>query len=107
MENNFNQEVPDQNNVKKSSMFQYMSNPKAFTLRKWFHELLKIDYRPYESTIERVSASLITDNDLNEFGRLIGQVYETGYRKAVEDYRKQFEDMGLNVSITTAEEKSK
>jgi hypothetical protein len=76
-----------------------MSNPRAFTLRKWFYELLKINYASHDTIIERVSSSLVTERDIEDFGKLIGQVYETGYRKAVDDYRKQIEDMGLKVSV--------
>lgn len=76
-----------------------MSNPKAFTLKKWFYDLLKIDYVTHDQTIERVATSLATDKDLQDFGKLIGQVYETGYRKAIEDYRKQIEDLGLSIKI--------
>lgn len=80
-----------------------MANPKAFTLKKWFYELLKLNYSAHDPIIERVSSSLVTDRDLEDFGKLIGQVYETGYRKAVDDYRKQFEDMGLKIQIVTPE----
>jgi len=86
-----------------NSIFRYMSNPKAFTLRKWFYELLKINYASHDSIIERISSSLVTEKDLDDFGKLIGQVYETGYKKAVEDYRKQVEQMGLKVSIVNPE----
>lgn len=88
-----------------------MSNPRAFTLRKWFYELLKIDYVAHDTIIERISSALVTERDVEDFGKLIGQVYEKGYRKAVDDYRKQVEDMGLKVSIvappSTPENKSK
>lgn len=82
-----------------NNLIRYMSNPRAFTLRKWFYDLLKVNYVAYDNIIERVSTSLITERDLEEFGKLVGQVYETGYKKAVEDYRKQMEDMGLKVHV--------
>lgn len=87
-----------QNNVMK-----YMSNPKAFTLRKWFYDLLKINYSIHDQIIERVSTSLTTEKDLEDFGKLIGQVYENGYRKAVEDYREQIEKTGLKVQLIDPE----
>jgi hypothetical protein len=62
-----------------NNLIRYMSNPRAFTLRKWFYELLKINYASHDTIIERVSSSLVTERDLEDFGKLIGQVYETGY----------------------------
>jgi hypothetical protein len=81
------------------NLIKYMSNPRAFTLRKWFYDLLKINYIAHDNIIERVSSALVTEKDLEEFGKLIGQVFETGYKKAVDDYRKQMEEMGLKVHI--------
>lgn len=76
-----------------------MANPRAFTLKKWFVELLGSDYAPHDTIIERVSGSLQTEKDVEDFGKLIGQVYEKAYRKAVEDYKVEVERLGLKVSI--------
>ncbi len=76
-----------------------MSNPKAFTLKKWFYDLLKINYASHDTIIERISTSLTTDKDLEDFGKLIGQVYDSAYRKAVDDYREQVEKLGLKITI--------
>lgn len=80
-----------------------MANPKAFTIKKWFYELLKLNYASHDQIIERVSSTLVTEKDLEDFSKLVGQIYEAGYRKAVDDYRKQFEDMGLKVQIVAPE----
>lgn len=82
-----------------AEFLKYMSNPKVFTLKKWFCDMLKINYTPHDTIIERVSCSLTTEKDLEDFGKLIGQVYETGYRKAVEDYKDQIEKLGLKIEI--------
>lgn len=82
-----------------SSLVRYMSNPRAFTLRKWFYDLLKVAYIHHDPIIERVSTALTTEKDLEDFGKLIGQVYEIGYKKAVDDYRAQIEAMGLKIHI--------
>lgn len=92
-------------NVKKSSLVNYMSNPKSFTLKKWFIEILKEDYIKHDNIIERVSTSLTTENDLKEFGDLITGVYEKAYRKAVEDYKVQAEQLGLKVSVVAETKK--
>lgn len=78
-----------------------MSNPKAFTLKKWFSDLLRMDVATHDTIIERVATSLTTEKDLEDFGKLVSQVYELGYRKAVDDYREQVEKLGLKVNIIT------
>ena len=82
-----------------SSYMRYMSNPKGFTLKKWFAEILKEKYPPHESIIERVGTSLVTEKDLQDLGKLITEVYEVAYMKAINDYREQFEKMGVKINI--------
>lgn len=76
-----------------------MSNPRAFTLKKWFIELLQEDYPPFDTIIERIATSLTTDQDLKEFGQLITQVYEKAYRKSVDDYRSEIEKLGVKINV--------
>ena len=78
-----------------------MSNPKAFTLKKWFVELLEHKYPPHDDIIERVAVSLTTENDLKQFGDLITAVFERGYRKAIDDYKGQVEKLGLKITVGT------
>lgn len=86
-----------------NNMMKYMANPKAFTIRKWLYDLLKLQYSAHDEIVERVSTSLSTDRDLTDFGNLMSQVYEAGYRKAVDDYRSQIEGMGLKIHIVQPE----
>lgn len=78
---------------------KYMSNPKGYTLKKWFSELLKDKYPPHDAVVERVGTSLVTDKDLKDFGKVMTDVYEAGYMKAINDYKEQFEKMGLKINI--------
>jgi predicted site-specific integrase-resolvase len=84
-----------------SNFVRYMTNPRAFTLRKWFYDLLKLKYAEHDQIIERVASSLVTEKDIQDFSKLIGQVFEEGFRRAVEQYREQLEQMGLKISIVT------
>ncbi len=82
-----------------SDMMKYMANPKSFTLKKWFAELLKERYQKHDSIIERVATSLVTDTDLQDFGKLVTEVYESAYRKAVNDYQVELDKIGVKVAI--------
>lgn len=90
-----------ENNAQNSNFFKYMMNPRAFTLKKWFHDLLGESYAPHDTAIERVATALTTDRDVEDFGKLMTQVFEKGYRKAVEDYRKEAERLGLTVTVVS------
>ena len=85
----------------KSNFVKYMSNPRCFTLKKWFLDLLKTDCTQHIEIIERVSTSLLTDSDVEKFGKLMMNVYENAYKKAVEDYKVEFEKMGVKISISS------
>jgi hypothetical protein len=91
--------MPENN---QNNFMRYMANPKAFTIKKWLYELLQLNYAAHDQIVERVSSTLVTDRDLEDFSKLVGQIFEAGYKKAVDDYRKQFEDMGLKVQIITS-----
>ena len=77
-----------------------MANPRCYTLKKWFSELLKNeDYPQHDEIIERVATALLTDRDVDRFGKLVMNVYETAYKKAVDDYKEEFEKMGVKITI--------
>lgn len=83
----------------KSQFIRYMSNPRAFTLRKWLFEILKGNYPAHDGIVERLGTAIATQKDLDDFGKLIGQIYETAYRRAIDDYKHQVEELGLKVNI--------
>lgn len=82
-----------------NQMMQYMSNPKAYTLKRWLSQILQQRMAEHENTIERVSISLVTQDDLLAFGKLATALFEVGYLKAVTDYRGQLEKLGVKISI--------
>ena len=82
-----------------SNFIKYMSNPKAFTLKKWFYDMLGMDYASHDAIIERVAVALTTDKDLTDFGKLISQVFEMGFKRAIDEYSKEAEKIGLKVTI--------
>lgn len=84
----------------KTEYSKYISNPRLYTLKKWFCDLLGLDYSAHDTIIERISGSLTAQKDVEDFGKLIGRIYENGYRKAIEDCREQLEKAGLKVEIT-------
>ena len=70
-----------------SQKLQAMTNQQASVVRKYLYEILKERYPRNENIIDRLAACIVTARDLQEFGKLINEIYEVGYLKAVGDYR--------------------
>jgi len=90
----------EKNEKSNGNMAEYMQNPKGFAIRKWLADLLGNDYTAHDQLVERISASLVTQKDLEDFGKLIGCVYSAGFMKAFNDYKGQLEKLGLNINLT-------
>jgi len=90
-----------------SNFAKYASNPKAFTIRKWLLELMESRYTPFENLVERVGASLVTDQDLKEFGQLVASIYECGYLRAMNQCKNQLDELGIKVKVVPANQSLK
>ena len=80
---------------------QSMGSINAMAVRKYLSEILKDRYVKNQDIVERIVSVVITQRDLQEFGRLIADIYEVGFLKAVDDYRHVLGDMGREVKITS------
>jgi predicted dinucleotide-utilizing enzyme len=89
----------------KNNFMNYMANPRAFTLKQWLFQLLHEHYPKHEDIADRVSTVLATQKDLEEFGAMLSQVFECGYRKAVADYAEEAAKKGLTVKVVSPHEK--
>jgi len=63
-------------------------------------QFLKSRYENNADIIERIGYSLKTERDFKEFMNLAVALYESGFIKAVEDYRQHFEKQGIKIEIT-------
>jgi len=82
-----------------NNYFQFMTNPKTFAIKKYMFEILHQKYPEHEQIVERMANSIMTEKDFTDFNKLVAAIYETGYLKAVNDYRDQLAKMGLKVSV--------
>ena len=81
------------------SWMDYFSNPRGHLLKKTMFEILQERYMHNEPIIDRLGVSLLTEGDLNAFLKLVTDVYETAYIKAVDDQREQLAKVGLSAKI--------
>ena len=81
-------------------MSLFASNPRTIVLKKTMFELLQERYSKYDSLLERVSQHMI-DADVKDFVKLISDVYEISYTKAVNDHREGLAKIGLTARIVS------
>jgi hypothetical protein len=79
----------------------YMSNPRGHYLKKTMFEVLQERYAQNEQIIERMGVTLLTENDLTAFMKMVGDIYEMAYLKAVNDHREQLQKAGLVARIVS------
>jgi dsRNA-specific ribonuclease len=85
---------------KEANWLEYLQNPKGLILKKFMAQVLIQKYSSYDDLLTRVGVSLITEKDLNLFAKMVNDIYELGYIKAVGDYKEQLTKLGVQVNIT-------
>lgn len=78
----------------------FMVNPRGHQLKKVMFEFLKERFAVNEQIVERIGSSLMTDADLKSFLKMVTDVYEIAYLKAVNDHREQLQKLGITARIT-------
>lgn len=79
--------------------FDLMANPKSFYVKKYMAQFLGHKYPKHEQILERVCSVIVTDHDYEAFGKMITDIYEAAYLKAVRDHGEQLEKLGFKVSV--------
>ena len=77
----------------------YFSNARGNYIQKCIFEILKDRYSKHQNISERISVSLLTENDTKEFLSLLIDTYEIGYLKAVDDHKQQLEKLGFFIFL--------
>lgn len=85
--------------------FGGMVNPQIQFVKKYVYEILKDDYFKHEGIVERVAGSLTTEKDLEAFGKLIANLYESGYMESLKQQKDILAKAGVQVAIRPAEQK--
>lgn len=81
-----------------------LSNPQGQLVRKFLRDVLGDRLGNHLDIVERLSKSLATRGDLEAFGKLILEVYETGYMKSLNEYQSTFNKMGYKINIKPQEQ---
>ncbi len=78
---------------------QYLQNPRSHQIKKFLFGLLQGRYARSEQLIERLSHHMVTDADVEQFGKMVSDIYETAYMKAVEDHKAALAKHGLKATV--------
>lgn len=62
-------------------------------------ELLRDKLPEHEHTIERIATALITDRDMQDFAKMIQDVYRYSYLKGGIEIKNQVEAAGIKVDF--------
>lgn len=81
-----------------------ISNPYKTAILQYAQQLMKERYANYHDTILRASSTFVTQQEALKFAKMLVEIFEAGYLKAVEDYKKQVEAHGLQIKIKAEEE---
>jgi len=83
-----------------NQLFNYLSNRNVYASKKYLYEIIQERYtEKHDKLMERICHNLITEDDLTDFGKLLVDVYESGYFRAVEDHKDALENMGLKATV--------
>lgn len=81
-------------------MFPFMlQNLHSSAIKKYLFEILRDRYVKNEKFIDRLASTITTNEDYESLGALVADVFETGFMKAVNEYKDQLAKVGLKVNI--------
>lgn len=69
-------------------------------IAKYLYDILQDRYPRNEALISRLISALIsTSIDIEEFGKFVADLYETGYLKCLKDHKEALEKRGLTAKV--------
>jgi hypothetical protein len=78
-----------------------LSNPRGAAVKNYMLQLLGAEkYQKHQSFIERLAVNLQTQSDLEDFANIMVSIFESGYFKALNDYKDKFEKLGYNITVS-------
>jgi hypothetical protein len=83
--------------------FDFLRNPNEIYIKKYMFDILQSRYVKHEKFLEALSKFITTKEELENFGKLVADIYESGFLKAFNDYKNQIEKLGLKISISAGD----
>ena len=86
------------------SLLNYLGGVQSNYLKRILFNVLNEKYSNHEMIIERLGYTLQTEADTAQFVKLISELYEAGYAKAINDHKAQLEKLGLKVTMSQSKD---
>lgn len=86
-----------------NGLSNFFVDPKIQQIKKVCFELAKAKYSENEEIVERILSSIVTKHDAEKFIKFIMDIYESGYKKSVDDHKNILEKLGYSVKITNGQ----
>lgn len=86
------------------SWVQMMSNPQGYVIKQYMAGILKDKMSNNLEILERLGSTLITHNDMQAFGKLVSDVYQAGYMKAIKDHEAALAKLNVKVTLVQPED---
>lgn len=84
---------------------QWMS-PVQFYVLKYLNELLAERYVLHDDMLQRLTHNM-PKGEAEKFVKMAVDIFEIGYKKAVNDYKKAVEPYGIRINIVPEDQSSK
>ena len=81
------------------NLSEQLLNPRKHAIRKWLYEILQDRYPKHDALVERISHYMVTNKDMDDFTKLVADLFEVGYLKCLNEYRVKLKEHGLNVKV--------
>ena len=79
--------------------FKYINSPHGHALKKYSFDILQERYSKHEKCLERLASQIATEDDLQDLGKLLVDVFEAGFMKAFIEYREKLKELGYTLQI--------
>lgn len=81
------------------SFLEQINNPKGYYIKKYLSEIIPNSYNQHNDIAQRIGQAIVTESDLEKFAKLLADLFQSGYLRAVEDHKKQLEKLNLKAHI--------
>ena len=86
-----------------NGLANFFADPKLQQIKKLCFEISKHKYSENEEILERILSSMATKHDADKLIKFIMDIYESGYKKSIDDHRSILEKLGYSVKITNGQ----
>lgn len=84
------------------SWLEALQNPRGMAVKRFMFQVLGDKFPPHDDLITRIATCLITDNDMIAFNKLVNDIYDIGFTKAIAEYKKiddRLTKMGIPITV--------